>query len=103
MFAHACDVGLEGLVSKVRDSRYTSGRGNDWVKKTCAQRETLPIAGFGMKDSRFDALCRPAEGRSPGLCRQGRPWLRRDLGSRAAAAVAAPLRTQSGADCDPHR
>jgi bifunctional non-homologous end joining protein LigD len=41
MFKHACDVGLEGVVSKVRDSRYNSGRGNDWVKKTCAQRETL--------------------------------------------------------------
>jgi bifunctional non-homologous end joining protein LigD len=27
MFAHACKVGLEGVVSKVRDSRYLSGRG----------------------------------------------------------------------------
>src|SRR5215213_10912892 len=41
MFAHACNVGLEGVVSKVRDSTYSSGRGNAWVKKTCAQRETL--------------------------------------------------------------
>jgi bifunctional non-homologous end joining protein LigD len=56
MFKHACDIGLEGVVSKVRDSRYNSGRGNDWVKKTCAQRETLPIAGFAMKDNRFDGL-----------------------------------------------
>ena len=38
MFAHACGIGLEGLISKVRDSRYVSGRGNEWVKKTCAQR-----------------------------------------------------------------
>ena len=36
-----------GVVSKVRDSRYNAGRGNDWVKVTCRQRETLPIAaGF---------------------------------------------------------
>jgi bifunctional non-homologous end joining protein LigD len=42
----ACAIGLEGVVSKVRDGRYNSGRGNYWVKKTCAQRETLPIAGF---------------------------------------------------------
>ena len=49
MFAHACKVGLEGVVSKVRDSAYVSGRGNNWVKKTCAQRETLTIAGFAMK------------------------------------------------------
>jgi bifunctional non-homologous end joining protein LigD len=41
MYKHACMTGLEGVVSKVRDSRYVSGRVNDWVKKTCAQRETL--------------------------------------------------------------
>jgi bifunctional non-homologous end joining protein LigD len=56
MFKHACSIGLEGVVSKVRDSRYNSGRGNDWVKKTCAQRETLPIAGFALKENRFDGL-----------------------------------------------
>jgi bifunctional non-homologous end joining protein LigD len=56
MFAHACGVGLEGVVSKVRDSRYVSGRGNDWVKKTCAQRETLPIAGIALKDKKFDGI-----------------------------------------------
>lgn len=56
MFAHACGLGLEGVVSKVRDSRYTSGRGNDWVKKTCAQRETLPIAGYALKENRFDGI-----------------------------------------------
>jgi bifunctional non-homologous end joining protein LigD len=56
MFKHACKTGLEGVVSKVRDSRYNSGRGNDWVKVTCAQRETLPIAGFALKDNRFDGL-----------------------------------------------
>jgi bifunctional non-homologous end joining protein LigD len=46
IFKHTCGIGLEGVVSKVRDSRYGSGRTNDWVKKTCAQRETLAIAGF---------------------------------------------------------
>jgi bifunctional non-homologous end joining protein LigD len=56
MFKHACGIGLEGVVSKVRDSRYVSGRGNDWVKKTCAQRETLPIAGFALKGNKFDGV-----------------------------------------------
>lgn len=56
MFAHACKVGLEGVVSKVRDSRYVSGRGNDWVKKTCAQRETLPIAGFALDGDEWDGI-----------------------------------------------
>jgi ATP-dependent DNA ligase len=39
MYAHACKVGLEGVVSKIRDSRYASGRFNDWVKKTCAREK----------------------------------------------------------------
>jgi bifunctional non-homologous end joining protein LigD len=56
MFKHACKTGLEGVVSKVRDSRYASGRGNDWVKKTCAQRETLTIAGFALDGSKWDGL-----------------------------------------------
>ena len=49
MFEHACKLGLEGVVSKVADSVYPTGaRSRDWVKKTCAQRETLIIAGFAL-------------------------------------------------------
>ncbi|MCU1340530.1 MAG: ligase, partial [Bryobacterales bacterium] len=48
--------GLEGVVSKVRDSRYASGRSNDWVKKTCQQRETLPIAGYALDGTKFDGI-----------------------------------------------
>ena len=53
---HACKTGLEGVVSKVRDSRYDSGRSNDWLKKTCAQRETLTIAGFALDGKKFDGI-----------------------------------------------
>ncbi|MFK4498959.1 bifunctional non-homologous end joining protein LigD [Bradyrhizobium japonicum] len=56
MFTHACKVGLEGVVSKVRDSVYASGRGNNWVKKTCDQRETLTIAGFALDDGKWDGI-----------------------------------------------
>jgi bifunctional non-homologous end joining protein LigD len=56
MFAHACKVGLEGVVSKVRDSNYLSGRGINWVKKTCAQRETLTIAGFALDGKDWDGI-----------------------------------------------
>jgi len=56
MYRHACKVGLEGVVSKVRESNYNSGRGNDWVKKTCAQRETLTIAGFALDDNDWDGI-----------------------------------------------
>jgi bifunctional non-homologous end joining protein LigD len=56
MFKHVCKTGLEGGVSKVRDSRYPNGRSTDWVKKTCAQRETLTIAGYALDGSKWDGL-----------------------------------------------
>jgi bifunctional non-homologous end joining protein LigD len=56
MYQHACSIGLEGVVSKVRDSRYHSGRSNDWTKKTCTQRETLPIAGFALDGKKWDGI-----------------------------------------------
>jgi hypothetical protein len=34
VFAHACIMGLEGIVSKRKDSRYMSGRSQDWLKST---------------------------------------------------------------------
>ena len=32
VFAHACTMGLEGIVSKRKDSSYRSGRSPDWLK-----------------------------------------------------------------------
>jgi bifunctional non-homologous end joining protein LigD len=32
VFAHACQMGLEGIVSKRKDSPYRSGRSPDWLK-----------------------------------------------------------------------
>ena len=32
VFAHACKLGLEGIVSKRKDSVYRSGRSPDWLK-----------------------------------------------------------------------
>ena len=56
MYKCACKTGLQGVVSKLRDSRYRSGRTNDWAKKPCAQRETLPIAGFALDGKKFDGI-----------------------------------------------
>jgi bifunctional non-homologous end joining protein LigD len=56
MLTHACKLGLEGVVSKVGDSRYPARRTNDWVKTTCAQRETLPIAGFALDGNNWNGL-----------------------------------------------
>ena len=32
VFAHACKMGLEGIVSKRKTSPYRSGRSPDWIK-----------------------------------------------------------------------
>jgi ATP-dependent DNA ligase len=32
LFRHACLMGLEGLVSKHRESRYRAGRSDRWIK-----------------------------------------------------------------------
>ena len=32
LFRHACQLGLEGIVSKRKDSVYRSGRSLDWLK-----------------------------------------------------------------------
>jgi bifunctional non-homologous end joining protein LigD len=32
VFAHACKLGLEGIVAKRRDRQYRSGRTTDWIK-----------------------------------------------------------------------
>ncbi|MDS9468865.1 DNA ligase D [Paracoccus sp. MBLB3053] len=43
---HACRLSLEGIVSKLRDSTYRSGRGRGWVKSKCSARQEFVIAGF---------------------------------------------------------
>ena len=35
---------------------FASGRSNGWVKKTCAQRETLAIAGFTLDEGKWDGI-----------------------------------------------
>lgn len=56
MFKAACQMGLEGIVSKRLGSKYHSDRTNDWIKTTCRQRETLSIVGYALKGNRFDGL-----------------------------------------------
>ncbi|MGB3645112.1 MAG: DNA ligase D [Mesorhizobium sp.] len=46
MLEHACRMGLEGVVSKRADSRYRGGRGHDWVKSKCTQRQEFVIGGY---------------------------------------------------------
>lgn len=43
---HACRLGLEGIISKLRDSAYRPGRGAAWVKSKCSARQEFVIGGF---------------------------------------------------------
>ncbi len=56
MFERVCAMGLEGVVSKRRLSRYRSGDTQDWIKTTCRLRETLVITGYAVKNGHFDGL-----------------------------------------------
>lgn len=46
MFAHACRMGLEGIVSKRADSPYRSGVQTSWVKVKCIKSDTFPVVAF---------------------------------------------------------
>ena len=46
IFAHACQMGLEGLISKRADAPYRSGRSNSWIKSKCSLSEELIIIGY---------------------------------------------------------
>jgi bifunctional non-homologous end joining protein LigD len=41
-----CSLGLEGMVSKRRDSTYEGTRGNAWLKVKCARQQEFVIGGF---------------------------------------------------------
>ena len=43
---HACRLSLEGVISKLRDGAYRSGRGKSWVKSKCSQRQEFVVAGY---------------------------------------------------------
>jgi bifunctional non-homologous end joining protein LigD len=45
-FREACRLGAEGIVSKLRDQPYMSGKRTGWVKTKCVQRQEFVIGGF---------------------------------------------------------
>lgn len=46
LIKHACKLGLEGIISKRADASYHSGRGHDWIKTKCSDRQEFVVAGF---------------------------------------------------------
>ncbi|MER3466226.1 MAG: hypothetical protein C4340_03480, partial [Armatimonadota bacterium] len=46
MFEEACRLGLEGIVSKRPDSRYSSKRTQDWLKLKCSNVREFLVCGY---------------------------------------------------------
>lgn len=46
ILAHACGMGIEGIVSKRAASPYRSGRSAHWVKVKCERSDTFLVVGF---------------------------------------------------------
>jgi bifunctional non-homologous end joining protein LigD len=46
IFKHACELGLEGIVSKLRDAPYRSGRSENFIKTKCHKAQEFVVAGF---------------------------------------------------------
>jgi DNA ligase D-like protein (predicted ligase) len=46
LYVDACRRGLEGLIAKQGESRYSSTRSADWLKLKCSHEQELVIGGF---------------------------------------------------------
>jgi bifunctional non-homologous end joining protein LigD len=46
MLAHACRMGLEGIVSKRTDQGYRTGRHDGWLKEKCQKSQEFVIMGY---------------------------------------------------------
>ena len=46
VFKHACEHGIEGIVSKLADSHYDSTRNRNWLKVKCNKRQEFVVAGY---------------------------------------------------------
>jgi bifunctional non-homologous end joining protein LigD len=56
MFKSACQLKLEGIVSKRLDQRYMSGRTANWLKIKCRPRQEAVIGGWEMNGARLARL-----------------------------------------------
>lgn len=46
VFQNACNLGLEGIISKKATSHYLEQRTKDWLKIKCTQRQEFVVGGF---------------------------------------------------------
>jgi bifunctional non-homologous end joining protein LigD len=52
ILAHACRMGIEGIISKRAGSPYRSGRSTAWVKTKCERSDTFVVVGFEVDKDR---------------------------------------------------
>jgi bifunctional non-homologous end joining protein LigD len=52
-FKQACEYGIEGVVSKLAESKYESTRSRSWLKIKCHQRQEFVIAGYTVSKNAF--------------------------------------------------
>jgi len=45
-FVQACQLGLEGIISKRANAHYRSGRGKQWLKVKCTQHQEFVVGGY---------------------------------------------------------
>lgn len=56
VLGRACELGLEGIISKRRDRPYRPGRNDDWRKSKCLNRQEFVIGGFTDPEGRRQGL-----------------------------------------------
>ena len=56
LLRHACQMQLEGILSKRRDAPYRSGRSGDWLKTKCSSSQEFVVAGFEPSDKSSRAI-----------------------------------------------
>jgi bifunctional non-homologous end joining protein LigD len=56
VLASACEIGLEGIISKKLDAPYYSGRGNSWVKAKCRAGQEVILGGWTTEEGTLRSL-----------------------------------------------
>jgi bifunctional non-homologous end joining protein LigD len=52
----ACELGLEGIVSKRADARYVSDRNSNWIKVPCRQHDSFYVVGWAGREGKMEGL-----------------------------------------------
>jgi DNA ligase D-like protein (predicted ligase) len=78
-YARACELSLEGIISKRADAPYSPGDRGLWVKVKCQNREEFVVVGWTDPEgvaslARCAALGLLRSGRAARLCRTRRDW-----------------------------